>query len=82
MQSRAAFEAVIRCGFIIGPACVSLRVRGFALLLHLLSAEDESLLDGWDAFFFFNALFYPGHLVLLAFGVVRCGCGFGFARTL
>lgn len=31
-------------------------------VLHLLSAEDESLLHGWNAFLLFDALFYPGYL--------------------
>ena len=38
------------------------REPGSGPVLHLLSAEDESLLDGWDAFLFFDALFYPGDL--------------------
>lgn len=30
--------------------------------VHLLSAENQTLLDGWDAFLLFYALLYAGHL--------------------
>lgn len=33
--------------------------------VHLLSAEDESLLDWGDALLFFDALLYPGNLVFI-----------------
>lgn len=29
---------------------------------HLLSSENQALLDRWDAFFFFYALLYAGDL--------------------
>lgn len=35
---------------------------GIVYDVHLLSAEDQSLLDRGDAFFLLDALLYSGHL--------------------
>ena len=43
MESGSSLEVVLGGGLVV---------------VHLLSAEDESLLDGWDAFLFFDAFLY------------------------
>lgn len=75
MERGTAFE-VIFCGcLVIRPinrekrlATSLRRAQGLSASynrnegLHLLSAEDESLLDGWNALLLFDALLYPRHL--------------------
>lgn len=34
------------------------------MVLHLLSTEDQTLLDRWDAFLFLNTLLYARNLVV------------------
>lgn len=59
--------------------------------VHLLSAKDESLLDGRNALFLFDALLYPGNLVFIWISylvgclvvgarVQQCWCGCGCGR--
>lgn len=43
MQCRSTLEVVLRGSLVIG---------------HLLSTEDETLLDGWNAFLFFDSFLY------------------------
>lgn len=68
MQRRAALEVVFFGRLIIRPSGSCLVSPGCYLIMwenegrrqhaHLLAAEDESLLHGWDAFFLLDALFY------------------------
>lgn len=48
----------------------------------MFSAEDESLLDGGDSFFFFDALFYPGDLLYHRTCELVVGGGVGGVRGL
>lgn len=75
VQRRAAFEVVV-CGcLVVRP--VKHRTRSVnardqlktkkkgvkeGKFIHLLPTEDQPLLDGRDAFFLLDALFYPGDL--------------------
>lgn len=47
--------------------------------VHLLSSEDQPLLDGWDSFLLFDALLYAGDLgcrwAVLVFGGIFSGRG-------
>jgi hypothetical protein len=68
MQRRPAFKAVLARSLVVRPGLptavstrssyIKAQTRRTYPDLHLLSAVDEPLLDGWDTFFFFHALFY------------------------
>jgi len=74
MQRRAAFKVVFRCRFVVRPvffqrSCklvVQTRKEEVVVVgwrdVHLLSAENQSLLDRRDAFFLFDAFLYSGDL--------------------
>lgn len=69
MEGGATFELVLRSSLVVVPVLSALSVFPRSCLrslvegtLHLLAAEDEALLCGWDAFLFLDALLDAGDL--------------------
>lgn len=72
MQRRTTFKVIFRGRLVVRPFSFHQHSCQLAVQkkrreegcddVHLLSAEDQSLLDRGDAFFLLDALLYSGHL--------------------